>query len=360
MTHKSTFRRILGLTLFSVLAACGTYNTTTPTEASFSTAAVSTPTIPSPTMTLSPVPTRLIVPIVTPDEIQVARWKEYEEALAKAFFNYIPSEEVVCEWEILGQSEQEVYVYAYCATIYSSGFSQGDIPAVIHIRADGSVIDAEIPGAGSSYASDIRRMFPPEAQERIFVQPSEYFGTDAYWGDIERSDRLRWRRGHPDDPPWIILKALLATPTPLAIPLIVPDKEQTQKWNEYQTALGDAFFGSYESEKPSICEWEILAQGENKVYVWAICGKGGGGGLSEGLAIIHIRDDGTVNQAETTGIGGMGFPSEIREMFPREVQERYFGGLIHFQELVDHLRSRLYYFEKKEPPLIVLWATQTP
>lgn len=365
--ERNTSRCQFWIIFLVLLVACGKQSTTLPP-------ATAVPIVVSPTMIptstfvpvtilATPLPTLPIIPLITPDSIEIQRWQEYEDALAATFFKTsILTAEVVCDWEILGRGNQEVYVYADCAGIYSAAPYRGSIPAVIHIRADGSVINAEIPGGGSSYGTDIRRMFPPEAQERIFVQPNDYIGSDAYWRAIERSDRLRWRRGHPDDPPWIVLKALPVTPTPPAIPLIRPEANQIEMLYESQIALANAFYSSsYESEKPVICEWEILGQSVNEVYVWAICAKRySSGGPSEGLAVIHIGEDEAVLNAETTGIGGLGFPSQIREMFPLEVQERYFGGLIHFQELVDHLRLRLYHPEQSNPPLIVLWATLTP
>ncbi len=341
-----------------LLVACGKQTVALPTETPIPTVISPTP-VPASTLipvaiSPSPMPTRPIIPMITPDAIQVARWKEYEDALARVFFktSLLP-EEVVCEWEILGRSEQEVYVESDCAGIYSAAPYRGSIPAVIHIRADGSVINAEIPGAGSSYGPDIRRMFPPEAQKRIFIQPNEYIGSDTYWRAIERSDRLRWRRGHPDDPPWIVLTSLPVQPTPPVIPLIRPEADQIEMLGYSQIALANAFYpSSYKPGNPVICEWEILGRFENDIYVWAICT----GSSAEGLAIIYIGGDGSVLSAET----GFDFPSEIRQAFPLEVQERYFGGMIHFQELVDHLRMRLYHPEQSNPPLIIIWATQTP
>lgn len=206
MIHKFTFRRILGLILFSVLAACGTYNTTTPTEAPFSTVAVSTPTIPSPTMTLSPVPTRLIVPLVTPDEIQVARWKEYEAILAKGL-GFLP-EETLCEWDILETSEQVLYIWAVCENKIPFGttntgakmYSSSSTPALIHIGKDKSIHSVEIPAPG---ISDYQRMFPTYVQEKF-----EFY---RFGRAKELSNHIEWRRTHPEEPPLI---AFSATPTP--------------------------------------------------------------------------------------------------------------------------------------------------
>jgi hypothetical protein len=289
--------------------------------------------------------------VITPDPIQIGRWNEYEEALAKAFFkSYFQPEEVVCEWAILGQAEQEVYVYAYCSGIYSAGPSAASIPAVIHLAPDGSVQNAEIPGSGSAYGEDIRRMFPIELHERIFDHSISFRGME---------DRMRWRRGHPNEPPLVILNSLSTQPTPIIIPWITPDPIQAERWWEYQRALAEQL--SYLPPEQMLCEWEVLGRSGNEVYVWAICGEVTGGNVGlEGLLRIDVRDDGSVQNAIPSGTGGQGFPSDIRKMFPPEVQERYFRGQVHFQELVDHLRWRQMPGHQAEPPLVILKATPTP
>ena len=166
-----------------------------------------------PTLLPTPLPTLPIIPMITPDAIQVERWKEYEDALARSILSFLPREEVICEWEILGRSDQEVYVWALCTSIISLGtspisgtetFSSSSIPAVIHLREDGSVQNVEIPGAGSHYARDIRLMFPLDVQEKF---ENYHFG----WAGREIGEHLVWRRTHPEEPPLIVLSA---TPTP--------------------------------------------------------------------------------------------------------------------------------------------------
>jgi hypothetical protein len=61
--------------------------------------------------------------MITPDPVQVERWKEYQTELAKSLLSFLPPEEVLCEWEILGRSDQKVYVWAVCTSIISSGTS---------------------------------------------------------------------------------------------------------------------------------------------------------------------------------------------------------------------------------------------
>jgi hypothetical protein len=201
--------------LFAFLAACSPQAVALSAETPIPTVASPTfvPTsafIPV-TIIPSPLPMEPVIPMITPDAIQVERWKEYENALAKSLFSFLPPEEVVCEWEILGRSNQKVYVWAVCTAIISSGttigeteiFSSSSVPAVIHLGEDGTVQSAEIPGAGSFYARDISRMFSPDVQEK--------FDRYHFGGTAEMGEHLEWRRTHPGEPPLIVLSA---TPGP--------------------------------------------------------------------------------------------------------------------------------------------------
>jgi hypothetical protein len=357
MNKKTTVYRYFCIVLVAFLISCGRQTAILPTDTLVPTAlptSIPTTVVPTSTpipvtVTPSPLPTDPVFPVITPDSIQIQRWNEYEDALAKAFFGSFEPEDVVCEWEILGRADQEVYVYAYCSGIYSATPSAGSIPTVIHLRPDGSVQSAEIPGAGTDYGKDIRRMFPLDIQERIFSNLISFQGM---------TDRIRWRRGHPDEPPLIILNSLSAQPTPAVIPWITPDSIQVEKWMEYQSALAKSLL-SYLPPEQVLCEWEILGRSGNEIYVWAACGEMWDIRVGlEGLIRIDVAEDGSVENAVPSGTGGIGVPSEIRKMFPLDVQERYFNGLIHFQELADHLRWRLRH--PQEPPLIVTGLTSTP
>lgn len=134
------------------------------------------------------------------------RWKEYEEALARALFpsSFIPGQ-FLCEWEILGRSESEVYVWTVCMSIFPVANElplHSTMPVVIYISADGSIQTVEVPGGGTNYASDIREMFPTYAQEKYFDKLIHF---------QELTDHLNWRREHPQEPPLIVLST---TPTP--------------------------------------------------------------------------------------------------------------------------------------------------
>ena len=207
----------MAITLLAViLASCTSLVTHTPTETPIPTIAF-TPVITTPISnstfipippTASPIPTEPTITVITPDSAQLERWGEYEIALATKLLDFaLANGLVLCEWELLGQTNLEVYVYAYCmATVpvgeESSNLPAADVPAVIHLDVDGAIQSVEIPGAGTLYARDIRRMFPPDAQERIFHNLIDY---------KRLGDHLRWRIEHPGEPPLIVLSA---TPMP--------------------------------------------------------------------------------------------------------------------------------------------------
>ena len=212
MKGKDMRKALLIVFLFGVWTACTPAITPTSTETIHPTATL--PSTPVPTSTLipvtetpSPVPTDPIVPMITPDLIQVERWKEYEFALAQKLFpsSFIPGK-FLCEWEILGRSEQEVYVWAVCMSIFSVGNAgfpyHMEMPAVIHVKKDGAVQEVEIPRGGTHYASDIHQMFPLTAQERYFNNLIPF---------QELTDHLEYRRTNTEEPPLIVLSA---TPTP--------------------------------------------------------------------------------------------------------------------------------------------------
>ena len=213
MSIKASSRRYLSLFFFTFLIACGrqvaALPTATPTPTSTPTSvptSTSTPLIIS--STLIPLRTPTIAPAITADSIQVERWQEYEDALAKALFPLsFVADQFLCEWEILGRSSQEVYVWTVCMTIASDASTgrpslHSTMPVLIHIQADGSIQSVEIPGGGTNYSADIRRMFPADAAEKYF---------DGLIHFQELTDHLNWRREHPEEPPLIVLSA---TPTP--------------------------------------------------------------------------------------------------------------------------------------------------
>lgn len=147
---------------------------------------------PSPRLEMSPSPRPTINVVMTPDSVQIERWKDYEAALGKVILKV--AEPSLCEWEILGRTVQEIYVWAVCTSISPIGngdlYYGGSMPAAIHIGADGVIQNVEIPiHGGSGYSEDIRQIFPPDVQERYF---NKLINIQAL------TDHLHWRQEHPE------------------------------------------------------------------------------------------------------------------------------------------------------------------
>ena len=215
MGIKLTAHRYLWLVFLVFLAACGKQTVALPADIPIPTAVPSThiPTAPSISIavTPSPLPTEPIIPILTPDAIQVERWKDYEDKLAKLVLSdsgaeYPLYEDALCEWDILGRSGQEVYVWAICSTISSLG----EKPAVIYLEMDGSVQDVKVVFHGSSWDSKIRELFPADVQEKIYL----YSASTPFSGrPLDMRTHLGYRLEHPEEPPLIAL-SIMPTATP--------------------------------------------------------------------------------------------------------------------------------------------------
>jgi len=111
------------------------------------------PTYQAPTLSVVPTPTSL------------PRWMIYERALSKAIVN---TDDGLCEWEIWGKSSHEVYVWALCKVREPIG-TAGSVPAIIQLGENGEIEKVIIPRNGVDYPIDIREMFPPDVQEKIFA-----------------------------------------------------------------------------------------------------------------------------------------------------------------------------------------------
>jgi len=117
---------------------------------------------------------------------------EYERALA---LELLGTTDAICEWEVLGQSVGEVYVWAECQINYLVIGTAISVPSVLYLGNDGSIESVQIPGDGTQYAVDIRNMFPHDLLEQIFSMAVD---TEAMWS------HLQVRHQNPE-PPLIVL-----------------------------------------------------------------------------------------------------------------------------------------------------------
>lgn len=151
------------------------------------------------TVTASPLPTQPPVILITPDAIQVERWQEYQTELAKSVLPYDPSPIVLCEWAILGQSNQEVYLWAVC-----EGVARTSAPVIIYLNIDGTIQQVKAVGYDATRNTQIQQLFPLDVQEKIFSEVISNL-------DEQLTRHLSQRSGYPESLPLIILEA---TPMP--------------------------------------------------------------------------------------------------------------------------------------------------
>jgi len=159
-----------------------------------------TPTaLPTSTPEATAIPTQPIVSIITPNAIQVEKWKEYQTELAKSVLPYDPSPIVLCEWAILGQSNQEVYIWAVC-----EGVTRGRAPVVVYLNTDGTIQNMKAVEYGSMRKTQIQQLFPPDIQEKIYSKLISNL-------DEQLTRHLSQRSGYPESLPIIVLST---TPMP--------------------------------------------------------------------------------------------------------------------------------------------------
>ena len=337
-----------GIFLVIILAAC-TPATTPPTTEMPVPVTRSTPTaIILPTQP-TPIPTQLIIPMITPDAMQVGRWQEYETALAKSLFSSHTPESFLCEWDILGRSGQEIYVWVVCDI--PRGGCGASAPAIIYLNLDKSIENVEILGKSSDYSADILKL-PLDVQHKLDSYQSR--GEKTLW------EHLKWRQSHPEIPPLIVLSAVptgTPIPTQLIIPVITPDVIQVERWQEYQTELAKSLL-SFLPPEEVLCEWEILGRSGQEVYLWAVCTGGMYDSSTSTSVLIHLEADGAVQSVEIPGSGSKR-NSNILKMFPAYVRDKFasyhFGGAMKMSEHIDWRQSH-----PETPPLIVLSATPVP
>lgn len=142
--------------------------------------------------------------------------------------------------------------------------------------------------------------------------------------------------------------------------IITPEPAQIQRWKEYENALAGKLLPSVPLEKV-LCEWEFSGQSDRKVYVWAVCKATDPVTeiskfffpVASVPAVIYLGADDAVQNVEIPEYGS-NYLSDLRSMFPLEVQER----IPDIAKMEDHLVWRRTHPE--EPPLVVLSATPAP
>lgn len=115
-------------------------------------------------------------------EDQAKEGQDQEEKLATLFVNDSTAE---CGWEVLGEADRETYLRAICQSPSGTAVSA---PAVVYWTKSETgtrrIRDVQMPRDGSFYGEDVRELFPPAVQKRIFDHEID---TEGIWEQIERS-----------------------------------------------------------------------------------------------------------------------------------------------------------------------------
>ena len=157
-----------------LLAACARPASTVP-----ATAVTALPSVPTTAVTTLPsVPATAVTALPSVPATRVPARDELEAVLGDAMVND-PS--ALCEWDVWGEAVQTVYVWAVCESASGTAMSA---PAVVRLDVEGHVIAASLPGDGTRYGHDVRRLFPREVQKRIFAH--EYDAVAAMERIAER------------------------------------------------------------------------------------------------------------------------------------------------------------------------------
>ncbi|HNH78123.1 MAG TPA: hypothetical protein PLD33_05730 [Anaerolineales bacterium] len=292
---------------------------------------------PSPTST----PWQFTFP--TPNAIQVENWKEYQSELAKILLPDLPPQKVLCEWEIIGQNKNDLYILAVCDTV--KGGNVASAPVLLHLNSDETIQSAETPGVKSDYNSDINKMFPKEIQAILNNYPYERRMNLLF--------HLDYRQRYSQVPP-LNIQSVVPTPSQIPVrpsfPIVTPNSIQLEKWKEYQSKLAKAVYAEYYpfiSANNALCEWDILGQDEKKVYVFAVCYDG-----ITTFAVIYLDANGSALKADIPR------NNESRDLFPEDISKIFFFAMYERTAvLLEHLEYRQ--SNPNIPPLVVLSAIPT-
>ncbi len=116
-------------------------------------------------------------PVITPEPAELERWREYEEALGNAIYERVQRTDIICEWQIVGRADREVYVWVACSGFrpFDSKLTTFTQCAVVYLGADGEVqgIGTIENTSGSSYGDIRRKLFPPGIYERCVHTPAD-------------------------------------------------------------------------------------------------------------------------------------------------------------------------------------------
>ncbi len=135
----------------------------------------------------------------------------------------------------------------------------------------------------------------------------------------------------------------------------MPNDDYWEKhWKEYERAMLSACYSGVSLPSEKLCEWEVITQRGNTIYVWAFCADVEGRGRSGPLA-IYIKSSGEVERAVCTRVF-----DDYKTLFPGELfdEVRNYRNRFDLNRAWSHLELR--FQNPTLPPLIVVDGTPLP
>lgn len=152
----------------------------------------------------------------------------------------------------------------------------------------------------------------------------------------------------------LLIIGIVIVITRWAHPPVVDIPVENEKWKEYEASILSACYSDVSLPSDKLCEWDIITQRGNTIYVWAFCTDVNGQG-SSGPVVINLRPTGGVEKA----ICPLVF-DDYKTLFPGELYEEVnsYRNRFDINRAWSHLELR--FQNRTIPPLIVVDGTPLP
>ncbi len=133
-----------------------------------------------------------------------------------------------------------------------------------------------------------------------------------------------------------------------------PNKNWSKNWRECEAAILSACYSNVSLPSEKLCEWEIITEQDNAIYVWALCLDAYGQGSSVPV-VIYIGTSGKVEKAICPRVF-----DDYKALFPGELFEkvRNYRDRFDLDRAWHHLEMR--FQDRTIPPLIAIESTPLP
>lgn len=153
---------------------------------------------------------------------------------------------------------------------------------------------------------------------------------------------------------FLLLIGVVAVITRLVQRPVVDIPADNEKWKQYEASILSACYSAVSLPSDKLCEWDIITQRGNTIYVWAFCADVNGQG-SSGPVVINVSPTGGVEKA----ICPLVF-DDYKMLLPGDLYEEVnnYRNRFDLNRAWSHLELR--FQNPTLPPLIVVDGTPLP